>query len=211
MPNYVPLDELHKFAIERTFSLPTKIIYSGSITVASDIHTLLGAARILDKRGASDRIKFSIFGDSKMLPHLKANYADLSSVKFYKKISREALFKKLVQSDAGVICFKKSSLYRHGIGANKISDYLAAGLPVIMGHDYSHPIDDYVAGITVPTEDPIALADAIENFSKMNHRDRLRLRKNATKLCRQIFSFTAFGEELVNSLVTLKQASESND
>ena len=164
VPNYVPLDELHKFAIERTFSLPTKIIYSGSITVASDIHTLLGAARILDKRGASDRIKFSIFGDSKMLPHLKANYADLSSVKFYKKISREALFKKLVQSDAGVICFKKSSLYRHGIGANKISDYLAAGLPVILGHDYSHPIDDYVAGITVPAEDPIALADAIENF-----------------------------------------------
>ena len=146
-----------------------------------------------------------------MLPHLKATYADLGNVKFYKRISREALYKKLVQSDAGVICFKKSNLYRHGIGANKISDYLAVGLPVILGHDYSHPIDDYLAGITVPAEDPIALADAIENFSKMDHRGRQRLRKNATKLSRQIFSFAAFKEELVKSLVTLKQASEFND
>ena len=211
VPNYVPLDELHKLATERTFSPSTEIIYSGSITVANDIDTLLGAARILDKRGTADRIKFSIFGDSKMLPHLKATYADLGNVKFYKRISREALYKKLVQSDAGVICFKKSNLYRHGIGANKISDYLAVGLPVILGHDYSHPIDDYLAGITVPAEDPIALADAIENFSKMDHRGRQRLRKNATKLSRQIFSFAAFREELVKSLVTLKQASEFND
>ena len=80
-----------------------------------------------------------------------------------------------------------------------------------MGHDYSHPIDDYFAGITVPAEDPVALADAIESFAKMDNRSRQRLQKNAGNLSHQIFSFDAFGPELVNSLLTLKLNTADND
>ena len=211
VPNYVPKEELRQPELDRAFPAMTEIIYSGSVTVANDIETLLTAAQILDRRGLADRINLSIFADEHFLPRLKVKCADLSLVTFYKRVPHKELYEKLVQSDAGVICFKKTNLYRHGIGANKISDYLAVGLPVIMGHDYSHPIDDYFAGITVPAEDPVALADAIESFAKMDNRSRQRLQKNAGNLSHQIFSFDAFGPELVNSLLTLNLNTADND
>ena len=48
-----------------------------------------------------------------MLPHLEATM-QISRYQVCKRISREALAK-TIESDAGVICFKKSNLYRHGV------------------------------------------------------------------------------------------------
>ena len=134
-----------------------------------------------------------------MQSYLKTSFADLRIVKFNERIAREKLYERLAQSDAGIICWKKNSLYRHGISANKISDYLAVGLPIIMSYDYGRPIKEKPAGIVVSPEDPRALAEAIEIFVKMDSESRSKFHQNATDLGQQSFSFPAFGKQLANA------------
>lgn len=211
VPNYVARDDIPKTGVTPSESSKTEIIYAGNMGVANDMETLLSAARILEKRGFADRLIFSIFGNGPMQSYLKSSFADLNIVKFNERIAREKLYERLAQSDAGIICWKKNSLYRHGISANKISDYLAVGLPIIMSYDYVHPIKEKPAGIVVSSEDPCALADAIEIFVKMGSEGRNTLRRNAADLGRQSFSFPAFGKQLANALITLNQGASLDD
>ena len=211
VPNYVAQDDIPKTVVTPPEKSKTEIIYAGNMGVANDMETLLLAARILEKRGFADRLIFSIFGDGPMQSYLKTSFADLRIVKFNERIAREKLYERLAQSDAGIICWKKNSLYRHGISANKISDYLAVGLPIIMSYDYGHPIKEKPAGIVVSPEDPRALAEAIEIFVKMDSESRSKFHQNAADLGQQSFSFPAFGKQLANALINLNQGAPLDD
>ena len=67
-------------------------------------------------------------------------------------------------------------MYRFGIAANKIPEYMYSGKPVV--HSFSGSSDfiqQQKAGLTVPAEDPRAIADAIYQLYSMDEKERVQI------------------------------------
>ncbi len=57
----------------------------------------------------------------------------LSMVHFDPPVPKDRVYDVVKEADAGVIVFRDSPLYRHGVSPDKIFDYLAAARPVLFG------------------------------------------------------------------------------
>ena len=135
--------------------------YTGTLGVANALDTLIGAAERV--KGYSD-IVFVLVGDGKEKPqlHKKVEEKKLTNVIFVDSIPKVEIQAMLRRFDACFIGWLNDPLYRFGIGANKIPEYLYSGKPVI--HCYSgtnDPIQEVKAGLQVEAENPYHLADAI--------------------------------------------------
>ena len=135
--------------------------YAGNHSSANCLQTLIEAAEKLKDSNAS----FILVGDgrdkNKLINYVKEKH--LNNVIFYSSIAKESIPDLLSKFDCLLITWKNlEKLYKYGISPNKILDYMMAGKPVIhavnAGND---PVKDSGCGITVPAEDPFALADAI--------------------------------------------------
>ena len=81
--------------------------------------------------------------------------------------------------DICYIGWKKESLYRFGISANKIFDYLFAAKPIIHSVDaYNDPVNDAKAGISVPPENVDGIVEAVLKIASMSIEQRAELGKN---------------------------------
>lgn len=77
------------------------------------------------------------------------------------------------------------------------AEAMAAGLPVIVSDQVgiAREISETAAGIVVPTDSPVALADAIEKFGSAKYRQLTG--ENGRRLVKQKFSKRQFGESLL--------------
>ena len=100
----------------------------------------------------------------------------------------------LSQIDIAYIGLKSVSLFRFGISANKLVDYMMAGKPVIKsikaGND---PVKEAGCGITVPPGDASAVADAVLKLATLSAEKRDAIGKAGKKfiLANQTYSVLA--------------------
>jgi len=94
--------------------------------------------------------------------------------------------------DACYVGYHRSPLYRFGIAPNKVYDYLAAGRPVILAAEAANDVvHDATAGLTVPPDDPAALADAIRTLRDMTPSERAQLGANGRTWVEREHSYRA--------------------
>ena len=146
--------------------------YAGTLGVANAMETLLLAAERL--KNYSD-IKFALVGAGKEKPRLESSACDrgLTNVVFLDPVKKSQVQSALSCFDVCYIGWRNDSLYRYGIAANKIFDYLYSAKPII--HSFSGKgdlIQDYKAGITVPAEDPVALSEAVLELYNLTEEER---------------------------------------
>lgn len=167
IPNGISVEEAHD---DR--SLPAALVasipddkfvigYSGTLGNANSIETLIDAADYL--RDEPDII-FVLLGGGKDRKVLEGRVKNegLHNVIFLGSVPKAQVQSVIAQFDACWIGWKSSPLYAYGIGANKIFDYLLAAQPILHSFSGNHdPVAEYDAGVSVPAEDPRALADAI--------------------------------------------------
>jgi glycosyltransferase involved in cell wall biosynthesis len=71
------------------------------------------------------------------------------------------------------IGWRRSPLYRFGVSPNKLFDYMMAGKPIInaisAGNDL---VAESGCGISIPPEDPVAIAEAIKKLIDMSPLER---------------------------------------
>lgn len=143
------------------------VMYLGAHGLANGLDTLLEAAQLLKMQGWEDRISFRFIGEG---PHKRflretARKLGLSNINFEPAVPRTQVSLVLAQADVVVVLLKKSGLYRWGISLNKIYDYLAAARPVIIGIDaLNNPVQESGGGLSIPPEDPFALAETIKRI-----------------------------------------------
>jgi len=98
---------------------------------------------------------------------------NLNDVIFLPPVPKNSIPELLSKMDILYIGWRRSPLYRFGISPNKIFDYMMAGKPIIhaisAGNDL---VAESGCGISIPPEDPVAIAEAIKKLIDMSPLER---------------------------------------
>lgn len=170
--------------------------YAGTLGVANSLDTLIIAAEQLKEY---TNIAFVLVGDGKEKTALQAIVKEkkLTNIYFIEPIPKVEIQALLSQFDSCFIGWLNDGLYRFGIAANKIFDYLYSGKPVI--HAYSgecDPITEAQAGLQVPAENPQQLADAVLQLYQMPVAQRETMGTNGRKTALEHYEYGQLAEKL---------------
>ena len=146
--------------------------YAGSLGMANDLDTILGAAELLK----DDRdIQILLVGGGKERPRLEeiALAKDLHNVTFGGTYPKDQINQVLAASDACIATLRDIPEFRTPF-PNKVLDYMAAGRPILLAIDgvIREVMDAAGGGIFVPPGNPAALAAAIRELKADPERAR---------------------------------------
>jgi glycosyltransferase involved in cell wall biosynthesis len=182
-----------------TFSGVFTVMYLGGHVNANAIEVILNAARVLQMQAFSG-VRFVLVGDGQEKRNLMKLAADLrlNNVEFKDVVPRQDLPRIMNEADAFVLSMKNlPGLYRFGISWNKLSDYLVAGRPILLaGAPAYNPVNIAGAGISVPPQDPDALANAVKELVAMSPEARARMGENAKRYATQFHDAAMLADRL---------------
>ena len=173
VPNGVLLTEASEAYESSKFSFPKnldgkKIVeYTGTLGEANSLYKLLDAALIL--REYHD-IVFVFIGEGKLQKDLEIYCEDnqLNNVYFLGSLPKQDVYKAQALADILCVGALSSPLYRYGVAANKLYEYMFSNTPVLYYVDTPNynPVSNANCGIEVPAADGSSLAEAILKLLK---------------------------------------------
>ncbi|TXY30860.1 glycosyltransferase family 4 protein [Vibrio mimicus] len=174
--------------------------YTGTLGVANALDTLIDAADSLKEY--SD-IVFVLVGGGKEKALLQSIVIEkgLRNVTFIDPVPKVEIQAMLSRFDVCYIGWLNDQLYRFGIGANKIPEYLYSGKPVL--HAYSgacDPIKEAKAGLQVRAQDSEQLADAVLSLYQMPAEERLVMGENGRKAALKQYEYGQLANQLIKVL-----------
>lgn len=174
--------------------------YTGTLGVANALDVLLEAASLL--REYSD-IAFVLVGRGKEKEQLQqqSKALGLETLYFIDPVPKVEIQAMLQEFDACYIGWRENELYRFGIGANKIPEYLFSAKPII--HSYSgacEPVKECGAGLLVPAENPQAVAKAILQMYRLPQAERDRLGENGRRAAEETYEYSQLARRMESVL-----------
>jgi glycosyltransferase involved in cell wall biosynthesis len=142
---------------------PFLIGYAGTHGISNALEFLVDAAALV----GDEPVGFVLVGQGpeKAALRARAERQGLRNLLFLDPIPKRSVPAFLTGMDALFIGWRRSPLYRFGVSPNKLMDYLFAAKPVIhsieAGNDLVAEAD---AGLSVPPEDPAAIAGAVRRL-----------------------------------------------
>ncbi|MFB9149855.1 glycosyltransferase family 4 protein [Roseovarius ramblicola] len=173
-----------------------RIVYTGTLGTANALDTLIEAAALL--RDLPD-VHILLVGQGRARADLEArrDALGLTNVRFIGPVPKPQVQSVLAACDVCYIGWLKSPLYRWGIAANKVPDYLFSGRPIIHGFSGGNdPVGKFDAGLTVPAEDPEALANAIRRIHAMPETERRRMGENGRRAALAHYDYAQLARRL---------------
>ncbi|MED0676122.1 glycosyltransferase family 4 protein [Aneurinibacillus thermoaerophilus] len=169
LPNGADLQRYEQQALlsadlERLFaSLENKLIvtYTGAHGIANHLDPVLDAAGILKDR--NHHIHFLMIGDGPEKQRLveRARKEKLTNITFIPPVKKEEVPEILLRSDVGLISMQDAEIYKWGFSLNKMYDYMAAKLPIVLLCQLPEtPIETSGAGLKV--SNPQEMAQALQ-------------------------------------------------
>jgi glycosyltransferase involved in cell wall biosynthesis len=137
-------------------------------------------------------------GDGQEKSKLINNYKN-DKIIFIDSIPKKQIQSLLQLFDVCYIGWRDINIYKYGISANKIFDYMYSGTPIL--HSYigeNDLIKIANSGITVPAEDPQAIAKGIIALYDMSAEMRNKLGDNGKNYVINNFSYQKLANDLVN-------------
>jgi len=179
------------------------IMYLGSFVSFMDMKNILRAAKVLQDKGR-DEIQFVLVGggtDRCALEDLAAELK-LRNVQFPGLVPKTEIVKVMSAADAYVVSLRDVPLLRYGISLNKACDYLASGRPTVFaGNPGYDPIKEAMAGISVPPNDPAALAAAAEQLMALTPEERLQMGRNGREYVARVHGLDVVAARLESVLL----------
>lgn len=170
--NVTALPEFHQNILTKLRQEGRFIVgYAGGHGISNALDSLIEAARFLESRP----VTFILVGKGPEKKRLEKKVSDigLQNVIFLPSIPKSAIPSLLEFMDVLFIGWLKSPLYRFGISPNKLLDYMMSGKPVIHATDAENDVvAESSCGISVPSENPEAIAEAIIEITNMTELER---------------------------------------
>ena len=174
--------------------------YAGAHGEANKLDNILEAAYIIQNLGAN-KIKFNLIGDGPEKRNLieYSRKIGLLNVNFVEQVDKKLIPGILSNSDLLIFNLKEVDVFKYGISSNKLFDYMCAAKPIIFACKcYNNIVADAEAGMSVPPENPKALADAVMDMFKMHKEDRERLGQNGRNYVENYHSIEYLVDKLVD-------------
>lgn len=148
----------------------TVVGYAGSMGLPNALGTLLDAVP-----QAGDGLQFVLVGDGHERARLAQRVAaeGLGNVTMLPPIPKAQIPAFLQALDIAYIGWQRMPIYRFGIAPNKLMDYLMAGCAVLHSVEAGNdPVAEAGCGLTVPPEDPAAVADGLRRLAALPAAER---------------------------------------
>ncbi len=145
--------------------------YAGSIGVANNIDMLIETRRLIE----SNNIHFIIMGKGPEKERIIAQLSeqDRKYVHFLDAVPKTLVASFLHQMDVLTMVWNKSPLYKYGISANKLFDYMMAAKPIVQALEAGNdPVMESGCGISVEPGDAGRLALAITEMAALSQAER---------------------------------------
>ena len=184
IPNGVNLQEVenyHDIPTEVKDNIPSNkfiVGYVGTIGISNALEYLLEAATKLKEYSHIHFVLVGKGGEKKKLQEYCDKYL-LTNVTFIDPIPKIEVQGMLKEFDICFLGWKDEKLYKYGISANKIFDYMYSGKTIL--HSYSGNVDLIQmagCGVTVDAENSEQIKDAILQLYRMNKNELKRMGQN---------------------------------
>lgn len=184
-----------------------RIMFAGNIGESQDFDSIIEAARILKDRA---NVKWVIIGSGRDLTRVKKKVAELKlgdSFFFLGRHDEKRMPKFFAHADAMLVSLKKNDIFALTI-PYKVQGYLACGKTIIASLDGegARIIEEAGAGITVPAESPIALAEKIQMLVKDFGERRGEFEANSRAYFEENFTEELVNQKLINGIVKVLEA-----
>jgi len=176
------------------------VVFAGNVGAAQAVHVISEAAeRLRDYRN----IRLVVLGSGSELEwlHNQSIERGLTNLFLAGRFPVQAMPNLLSRADALLVTLADQPIFAATV-PNKIQAYMAVGRPIItaMNGEGARLVQEAEAGISVPAEDSVALADAILQLYAMPAADRDRLGENGRRYYRQHFDHEQLVDELIDYL-----------
>ncbi|MFS0689428.1 glycosyltransferase family 4 protein [Sporosarcina sp. 179-K 8C2 HS] len=189
--------------IFREFEGKFTIIYTGSHGIANDLDKLIDLAEQVQLSDPDKNIHFLSVGAGPLKNKLinKAAEKKLDNITFLEPVRKVDIPYLLSKADMSYISILDSPLYKWGFSMNKLYDYMAAGLPMIM-HTNSELVGEYneIDGVFV-SENIETLRNKILWLN--NHQDEIQKYSATLKnYVESRYSWDILGEKVYKEMIS---------
>jgi len=182
---------------------PFTVMYLGTFNNSTGTWVVPEAAKLLRDRGVQN-VRFVLVGDGSTRNNLMERCQEygLRNIEFPGLVPKKDIARWMNQADAFLVSLKNVPLLKYGISLNKVCDYLASGRPTIFagtpGYD---PVQHANAGISVPGEDPEALADGIQQLLALTPDERVQMGRNGREYVARVHGLDVVAGRLESVLL----------
>lgn len=171
--------------------------YTGAVGKANALEDLIEAAVCIEYELPD--VLFVLVGGGERRQSLqeKVSKLGLKNILFIDPIPKSQVQSVISLFDVCYLGWLDDPLYEYGIGANKIPEYLFSGKPIL--HSYSgawDPVAEAGAGITVPAEAPLKIAEAIVTLHGTSIAERAVLGSKGRERAVEFYDFKLLARRL---------------
>lgn len=173
--------------------------YAGSMGLPNALDVLLDAARLLK----DEPIAIVLVGSGHERLRLEQRVADegLSNVAMFPPIPKRQIPALLAQFDIAYIGWQRTPIYRFGIAPNKLMDYLMARRPVLHSVEAGNdPVAEAQAGLTVPPEDPQAVAEGVRRLAALSAEERAAMGERGRAFVLAQHTYPVLAQRFIDAL-----------
>jgi len=173
--------------------------YAGTHGLSNALGTLLDAAALLRDRP----VAFVLVGAGPDKPALMRHAVELglNNVHFFDPVPKAMVPALLRRFDLAYIGWRRQPLYRFGISPNKLIDYMMAARPVLHAVEAGNdPVAEAGCGLTVPPEDPQAVADGILALQALSPEARAALGRRGRAYALANHTYPVLGQRFLTAL-----------
>ena len=150
--------------------------YTGTVGTANAMEYVLQAMKKIE---SNTNIHLVIIGEGGEKEKYMHTYKDSTNISFYASVPKNEIQYILAEFDLCYIGWHNTQLYRYGVSANKIFEYMLSSKPILHSiNAFNDPVFEAKAGITVAAEEVDAISNAIVTLYNMSEAERIQLGKN---------------------------------
>ncbi len=173
--------------------------YAGSMGLPNALDVLLDAAGQLQDAPVS----LVLVGDGHERERLQARVTKegLRHVRFFPPIPKRQIPSLLSLFDIAYIGWQRTPIYRFGIAPNKLMDYLMARRVVLHSVEAGNdPVAEAGAGLTVPPEDPAAVAAGVRRLMALSPAERMAMGERGRAFVLAQHTYPVLAQRFIDAL-----------